>query len=106
VRFNASKGFDQASYRSAEVNSFRWPNVKDGNGNRIDLRNPDINYNSVFSFVVDPESETGWLTAYSSEFDLLFGYIWKRSDYPWIHLWQHWKGNQIQYRGLEFGTAG
>ncbi|HEY2727407.1 MAG TPA: hypothetical protein VGI61_09560 [Parafilimonas sp.] len=36
----------------------------------------------------------------------MFGYVWKRSDYPWIHLWQHFENNKIKYRGIEFGTAG
>jgi hypothetical protein len=36
---------------------------------------------------------------------LLFGYVWKRKDYPWIHLWQYWEDNKIKYRGIEFGTA-
>jgi hypothetical protein len=56
--------------------------------------------------VVDKGSDTGWLTAYSPRHQLLFGYVWKRKDYPWIHLWQHWENNRIKYRGIEFGTAG
>lgn len=103
---NATIGFDQVNYKDASVHSFNWPNVKDEKGNEIDLRNPQTNYNAVFSFVVNKESELGWITAYSPEYRLLFGYVWKRSEYPWIHAWQQWEDNRIKYRGIEFGTAG
>ena len=59
-----------------------------------------------FSFVVKNDDEYGWITAFSPKYNLLFGYMWKRSDYPWIHLWQHYTDGIIQYRGIEFGTAG
>jgi hypothetical protein len=55
---------------------------------------------------VNEKEEFGWLTAFSPKYHLLIGYVWKRFDYPWIHLWQHWNNDKISYRGLEFGTAG
>jgi len=106
VDCNATVGFDEAFYKEATKNNFQWPQVKDNKGTIFDLRNPQINYNSVFSFIADHESEYGWITAYSSRHRLLFGYLWRRSDYPWIHLWQHWDESKIKYRGIEFGTAG
>jgi len=106
INCNGTNGFDQSNYKKASANNFLWPYMKDENGISIDLRNPKTKYNSVFSFVVDTSFETGWITAYSPAYNLLFGYAWKRSDYPWIHLWQHWEGDMITYRGIEFGTAG
>ncbi len=106
VDCNASTGFDQALYQQAEKHPLQWPFARDAAQNKFDLRSPDIAYNSVFSFIVKPEATWGWITAYSPLHRLLMGYVWKRSDYPWIHLWQHWNGNNIQYRGIEFGTAG
>lgn len=108
INCNATTGFDQAQYIQAEKNSLHFPGVKDDKDNAFNLKNPEEKYNSVFSFVVDEHSNIGWLTAYSPVHNLLFGYIWKRSDYPWIHLWQHWNEgeDEITYRGLEFGTAG
>jgi len=106
ISSNSTTGFDQARYKQVAENTFTWPNVKDENGDFIDLRKPAGKYNSVFSFVADKNAETGWISAYSPEFNLLFGYVWKRSDYPWIHLWQHWEDDAIKYRGIEFGTAG
>jgi hypothetical protein len=70
------------------------------------LRNPGSSYNAVYSFTVKPGSDYGWITAFSPTDNFLLGYIWKRNHYPWIHLWQHYNENKLQYRGLEFGTAG
>lgn len=106
VDCNGSVGFDQALYKDATNNMLHWPSVKDEKGISFDLSNPSVPYNSVFSFVVKQDCEYGWVTAYSPKYNLLFGYIWQRKDYPWMHLWQHWEGDKIKYRGIEFGTAG
>src|SRR5206468_3160993 len=90
---NGTIGFDQAFYQKATKKNFQWSLVKDGKGNNFDLRNPQSN-NSVFSFIVNRENEYGWITAYSPKYHLLFGYLWKRRDYAWIHLWQHWEENK------------
>lgn len=106
VNCNATVGFEQFRYDHPEKDPLNWPIGRDGNCEPLDLRTPDSAYNSVFSFVVDNAAEYGWVTAFSQQHQLLLGYIWKRNDYPWIHLWQHWEGEKIQYRGMEFGTAG
>ena len=106
INCNAYIGFDQALYQDVDNNVLQWPYAKDASQNRIDLTNPHNPYNAVFSFIVEKESNYGWITAYSPKHNLLLGYIWKRSDYPWIHLWQHYNDGAIQYRGIEFGTAG
>ncbi|HRI21077.1 MAG TPA: hypothetical protein PLA68_08980, partial [Panacibacter sp.] len=106
VDCNGASGFNQSLYKDVSNNILKWPNVKDERGNSFDLRNPSTNYNAVFSFVVKENVEYGWVTAYSPKYNLLLGYIWKRNDYSWIHLWQHFENNHIKYRGIEFGTAG
>lgn len=103
---NATKGFDQFAYDYSEEGILQWPVGKDEEGSLLDLKNPDKPYNSVFSFVVDREAEFGWICAYNPRYHQVFGYVWRRTDYPWIHLWQDWKEGRIQYRGIEFGTTG
>jgi len=103
---NGSVGFDQALYKEINKNILQWPGAKDDKQNKIDLRKSITPYNAVFSFVIKKDDTYGWITASSPGHNLLFGYIWKRSDYPWIHLWQHYTDGVIQYRGIEFGTAG
>jgi hypothetical protein len=106
INCNATMGFDQAKYKTAGNDSVIFPIVKDDKNNPFNLKNPQTKYNAVFTFLVDKKSDTGWLTAYSPACQCLLGYVWKRPDYPWIHLWQHWNEDTISYRGLEFGTAG
>ena len=36
----------------------------------------------------------------------MFGYCWKRSDYPWISLWCCERPDGYMSRGIEFGTTG
>lgn len=103
---NAATGFDQAFYKDISSNIIKWPTAKDDCNNTLDLRNSGTFYNAVYSFIVNPEDDYGWITAFSPTHHILFGYFWKRSHYPWIHLWQHYVENKIQYRGIEFGTAG
>lgn len=106
VHCNGNIGFDQFRYDQQENNYLQWPYANDDNDIQFDLRRPDKAYNSVFSFIVEGGAEYGWITAFNPQHQLLLGYAWRRSDYPWIHLWQHWEEGQIKYRGIEFGTAG
>ncbi|MEP7141866.1 MAG: hypothetical protein ABI707_03290 [Ferruginibacter sp.] len=103
---NALNGFDQAHYKNILTNVIEWPLAKDDNNNIIDLKNPGSSYNAVYTLVVNPQDNYGWITSFSPTHNLLFGYVWKRDHYPWIHLWQHYTEDKIQYRGIEFGTAG
>ncbi|MEP6465714.1 MAG: hypothetical protein ABJB05_05395, partial [Parafilimonas sp.] len=77
INCNASIGFDQTQYHEAEKNSFHFPHVKDHKGNTFNLKNPQVNYNAVFSFVINKNDNIGWLTSYSKQHNLLFGYVWK-----------------------------
>jgi hypothetical protein len=106
VDCNASHGFDQVHYKNILANVIKWPQANEELNNIIDLRNPHFSYNAVHSFVVNPGDDYGWITAFSPTHHLVFGYVWKRAHYPWIHLWQHYIKDKIQYRGIEFGTAG
>lgn len=108
VDCNATEGFNQLEHDHPEKEALRWPYGKHPAAvpAALNLRTPDKPYHSVFSFIVDKRDEYGWISAYAPRYQLLLGYIWRRRDYPWIHVWQDWKGDRIRYRGLEFGTAG
>lgn len=103
---NATVGFNYLHGHEPLKHIVNWPVVIDDKNYVFDLRAPQQNYNSVFSFIVDPKDDYGWITAYSATYDLVLGYLWSRNDYPWINLWQHFENDIIKYRGLEFGTTG
>ena len=103
---NALSGFEQAFYKNISSNIIEWPWTKEDRNKSLNLRNPGPSNDSVYSFVIAPEDDYGWITAFSPTHKLLLGYLWKRVHYPWIHLWQHYREDRLQYRGIEFGTAG
>jgi len=106
VNCNAAAGFscfgdDDLQHISA------WPKGICEDGKTLDLSNPHKGDGfSVFAFVVDEDSDIGWLTAWSPTHNLVFGYVWDRFDYPWINLWQDYADGKLKNRGLEFGTTG
>ena len=59
---------------------------------------------NVVSYIV--EGPTGWVTAASPSSELVLGYLWKTSEYPWLNLWRDVADGRPVARGLEFGTTG
>ncbi|CAN5560034.1 hypothetical protein BH10BAC2_BH10BAC2_33070 [soil metagenome] len=106
INCNAAIGFDYKYVDEPSKHKLNWPIVNDSDGKQFDLRNSTHGSNSLFSFTVNTADKYGWITAYSATQNLVIGYVWKRKDYPWINLWQHFENGKIQYRGLEFGNTG
>lgn len=106
VNCNATAGF--SCFGDDEMqNRSHWPTGIAEGGMVIDLSNPNKGDNfSVYAFVADKSSNIGWITAWSPTHNLVLGYLWKRTDYPWICLWQDYADGKIKHRGLEFGTTG
>ena len=50
--------------------------------------------------------------AFTPTLGLLFGYVWRRSDFPWLGIWEEnycrtappWNGQTLT-RGMEFGVS-
>lgn len=106
INCNAESGFNYNFFRNPMESASIWPQGITDEKSIIDIRSSANGCSSVFSFIVKNEAPLGWITAYSPKYQLLFGYLWKRKDYPWLNLWQDWEESEIRYRGLEFGTTG
>lgn len=107
VRTNAGKGFDQMTTISEiEDSCFVWPEAILSSGEMVDLSAPHTNTGFVTSHVFDRDEEFGWCFAYNPKNELLLGYIFKISDYPWFNYWHHAEDERPVVRGLEFGTTG
>jgi hypothetical protein len=107
VDTNAYKGYMQESPMPApEEPVLYWPKLV-YKGELADLRrladNPDP---SVVSLVFRDGVEYGWVTACNPGKGLLFGYLWKLSDYPWLNIWRNVQDGKPAARGIEFGTTG
>ncbi|MFC1606522.1 hypothetical protein ACFL47_01010 [Candidatus Latescibacterota bacterium] len=82
-----------------------WPTIM-YRGDQVDLRNLKDNHNpGVVNFVFPDGVEHGWVTACNARQGLLFGYLWRLTDYPWFRIWRYARGGKPQAVGLEFGTT-
>ena len=90
--------------------SFEWPTGQAETA--IDLRKVrDIERSGyVNNFLVDPKGEFGYFTAVNPEQRLLVGYLFRRTEFPWLNVWE---SNQaatndqpaMLARGLEFSNT-
>jgi hypothetical protein len=93
---------------------FDWPLApnKDGSTTDLSIESTAERSAGVTCHVVDPSSEHGSFRAWHPPTRVLFGYSWKRADFPWISLWEEnrsrmfapWNGNAVT-RGVEFGVS-
>ncbi len=102
-----------SAYLSPGV-EFQWPMAPQPDGQQADLRQmkstaPASGYTA---HLADPQSSDAWFVAFAPQYRLAFGYIWKRSDFPWLGIWEEncsrkatpWDGQTIT-RGMEFGVS-
>jgi hypothetical protein len=105
INTNATWGFDQrTNYKYLEDSSYIWPNGKMADGSEVDLSRVNTEMGFVTTHIF--EDSIGWITALNPDEDILMGYIWKTSEYPWLNIWHMSKEGKPYVQGLEFGTAG
>jgi hypothetical protein len=93
---------------------FDWPLCPRRDGGSIDLRvfSGDAVSAGYTAHLMDPEREHAWFTARQPSSGLVFGYAWRRADFPWLGRWEEnrcrthapWNGNAITC-GMEFGVS-
>lgn len=103
---NAGLGYHYSSYNNPLDMASEWPVGIHPGGTSSDLSRSNSGKTAVHSFIVREQDLQGWLCAYSPDHQLILGYVWNRSAYPWINMWCDFHDDKIRYRGLEFGTTG
>jgi len=112
---NGKRGFAQGPNRtnsfSPEIHplretSFEFPETINRAGAKANARHMTGGDDDVQSYEVEPDSAFGWVCATNAKQGLLLGYIWPKSDYPWISLWCSSRNGTPCARGIEFGTTG
>ena len=103
--------FGGAQRRGAE---FQWPMCPLIDGGIQDLRRyPDAPVSAGFTtHLIDPDRQQAFFTAWSPESEVAFGYVWNRSDFPWVCRWEEnrcrqsapWNGETITC-AFEFGVS-
>ena len=94
--------------------TFDWPLAPAVDGSTVDLRRYSARPSSsaYTAHLNDPARENAFFVAFSQEFELAFGYQWKRSDFPWLGIWEENRSRdqspwnlQAVTRGMEFGAS-
>jgi hypothetical protein len=93
---------------------FSWPLAPRKDGRLADLRrmNPTAPASTYTAHLADSASEHAYFVAFNPQFRLAFGCVWKRSEFPWLGIWEEncsradlpWSGQTIT-RGMEFGVS-
>ena len=93
---------------------FDWPLAPRINGGVVDLRrfSSAPASSGYTAYLMDPAREHAFFVAYSAEFELAAGYVWRRLDFPWMGLWEEnrsrpqtpWNLGEIAW-GFEFGCS-
>jgi hypothetical protein len=93
---------------------FDWPMAPRPGGRKEDLQvftsSPESG--GFDSVMMDPHRDHAFFFAFSPKTKILFGYVWKRTDFPWLGLWEEnygrklppWNGRTLT-RGMEFGAS-
>jgi len=93
---------------------FDWPLAPATGGGNIDLRTLTERPSSsgYTAHLMDTTRDDAFFVAYAPKHRLAFGYVWKRSDFPWLGMWEEnhsrnaapWSGVTLA-RGMEFGVS-
>ena len=85
---------------------FQWPMAPTSDGGQADLRviPSDHNWLDLASCQMDTSRRLEFVTALHLEKHLLYGYVFRRDDYPWLMSWMNFTGDDRAARGMEFSS--
>ena len=107
-------GYDEGRALLSSNEEFRWPDAPLLEGGTADLTSPFIapGRGFVVAVLLTKEREIGFVAAVNRQLGLLIAYCFRRSDFPWVAIWEEnlataappWK-QRTRARGLEFSTT-
>lgn len=104
-----------AHHRLEQGADFDWPGAPAAGGGTVDLRvfpGPEKKCGDFTAQLMNPSREWAWFCLVNPRLGLLAGYLWRRSDFPWLGNWEEnydrtakpWDSRTLT-RGLEFGLS-
>ena len=92
--------------RLAPGKDFAWPWAPALDGTTVNLRQTPKHPHFLdhATTLLDPQRALEWVTAINPKKRLMVGYVFRRSDYPWLQYWGYYPANEKMARGMEFGT--
>ena len=90
----------------AYLKDFDWPMAPLTSGGLVNLLTVPVGEKSLdlAACLMDPSRKYAYVTAVRADKQLMFGYVFRREDYPWMMNWMNYSGNQRAARGVEFST--
>ena len=105
--------FGSADYLNPGA-AFDWPVAPRVGGGKADLRtfNAAPVSSAFTTHRMDRRRKQAFFVAFTPASRLVFGYIWKQADFPWMGIWEEnhsrlsppWNGQTLA-RGMEFGVS-
>ena len=85
---------------------FVWPLAPLTKGGNVNLTTVAANETSLdlATCVIDPARTYGYVTVLRPDKHLLFGYVFRREEFPWLMSWMNYSGDARAARGVEFST--
>jgi hypothetical protein len=85
---------------------FTWPMAPVVGGGETSIREipTDHNWLDLASCEMDPSRAFAYVTALQLEQHLLYGYVFRREEYPWLMSWMNFTGDDRAARGMEFSS--
>ncbi|MDQ6701411.1 MAG: aldose 1-epimerase family protein, partial [Acidobacteriota bacterium] len=85
---------------------FVWPLAPLAKGGTVDLTTVPSGEASqdLAACRTDPARANAYITALRPDKHLIFGYVFRREEYPWVMSWMNYTGNARAARGFEFST--
>jgi len=93
---------------------FDWPTAprRDASGEDLRVFTAAASSCAFTTHLMDARREDAYFAAFSPAARLVFGYVWKRADFPWMGIWEEncsrtqppWNGRTLT-RGMEFGVS-
>ena len=95
-----------AERRLASGKDFTWPRAPLIDGKLTDLTAPPqgAHFLDHATVLVDPALKYGWIATVQTDKHLILGYVFRRTDYPWVQNWGNYPSTGKFSRGLEFST--
>jgi Domain of unknown function (DUF4432) len=93
---------------------YRWPYAQSTDGKTIDLSLPFLRDGTGFvaALLADSDQENAFVAVHNRRHQLVAGYSFDRTMFPWIALWEENRAREYvpwnkrtRVRGVEFGTS-
>ncbi len=84
---------------------FTWPMAPGVDGKPVDLSLTPVNPTFTdHSATLMTNQKQAWIATINPKMHLVYGYIFKSDEYPWVQHWGSYGGNPNLVRGMEFST--